>query len=224
MRAAALMVAFGLLSACASGGDTRPATSQRASTTATSPTTLAPTTVVLPPATTAPVVDVPYRIEVRSSDPALAGFPAEVNRVLGDPRGWQRGGFRLREDPTAEFRIVLAEPDDAQQLCRPYDVYRKYSCQNGPVVVINADRWRHATPQWTGGLATYRVMLVNHEVGHLLGMPHPEVQCPGPGQPAPIMAQQSTELRGCAPNPWPLDHEIERVARHDLPLAPPYER
>jgi hypothetical protein len=38
------------------------------------------------------------------------------------------------------------------------------------------------------------------------------------------MAQQSTELSGCLPNPWPLDHEIARVARHDLPLAPPYQR
>ena len=38
------------------------------------------------------------------------------------------------------------------------------------------------------------------------------------------MSQQSTELRGCVPNPWPLDWEIERAARHDLPLAPPFER
>jgi hypothetical protein len=65
-------------------------------------------------------------------------------------------------------------------------------------------------------------MLVNHEVGHLLGMHHPDVHCPTPGQPAAVMAQQSTELDGCLPNPWPLAHEIERAARHDLPLAPPY--
>jgi hypothetical protein len=38
------------------------------------------------------------------------------------------------------------------------------------------------------------------------------------------MAQQSTELRGCRANPWPLDAEVERAARHDLPLAPPFER
>jgi hypothetical protein len=89
------------------------------------------------------------------------------------------------------------------------------------VVAINADRWRTATPQWPADLVTYRQMLVNHEVGHLLGLKHR--RCPGAG-PAPVMEQQSTNLGGCRPNPWPLDDEIERAARHDLPLAPPYER
>ncbi len=37
------------------------------------------------------------------------------------------------------------------------------------------------------------------------------------------MAQQSTELNGCLPNPWPLPEELEAAARHDEPLAPPYE-
>ncbi len=35
------------------------------------------------------------------------------------------------------------------------------------------------------------------------------------------MSQQSTELNGCLPNPWPLAQEIRDAARHDEPLAPP---
>jgi Protein of unknown function (DUF3152) len=168
-------------------------------------------------------VDVVYRLERRAPD---EGFEAFVEATLRDPRGWEQAGFRFvrRDDGSAPFRIVLGEADEVHELCKPYDVYRKYSCQNGPVVALNAERWRHATPEWTGDLETYRRMLVNHEVGHLLGMRHPDVQCPGRGQVAPIMAQQSTELNGCLPNPWPLPHEIERAARHDLPLAPPFER
>jgi len=178
-----------------------------------------PTTVAGP----APVV-VRYRVERRTSDAATADFEAVVRATLSDPRGWTRAGFLLVPDPAAEFRVVLAEGPEVDRLCLPYETFATYSCQLGPVVALNADRWRAATPQWTGDLAGYRVMLVNHEVGHLLGQKHPAVQCPGAGQPAPVMAQQSTELRGCRPNPWPLDSEIERAARHDLPLAPPFER
>jgi hypothetical protein len=173
--------------------------------------------------TTAPSpVSVEYRIEVRSADPAFADFPAIVEATIADARGWSRAGFVLRRADVAPYAVVLAEPDDAQELCRPYDVYRAYSCQNGPLVVLNADRWRHATPEWTGDLATYRQMLVSHEFGHLLGQRHPRRQCPQPGEPAAVMAQQSTELRGCLPNPWPLDWEIALAARHDQPIAPGY--
>ncbi len=161
-------------------------------------------------------------IEVRPADPATAGFAAVVKETLTDPRGWQAAGFIFEFTQDAPYRIVLAEMPEVDRLCRPYDVGR-FSCQNGPVVALNADRWRSASPKWTGDLETYRRMLVNHEVGHLLGQHHPAVQCPGPGRPAPLMAQQSSELNGCAPNPWPLRWELDCAARHDEPLAPGYE-
>lgn len=167
------------------------------------------------------MVEVRYRIERRSTDPATADFATVVERTLTDARGWQRAAFRLVKDDRAPYVVVLGEPDAVQQWCLPYDVNRTYSCQNGPVVAINADRWREATPKWTGTLAAYKVMLVNHEVGHLLGQRHPpSPQCATPGRPALVMSQQSTELNGCLPNPWPLPAEITRAARHDQPLAP----
>jgi hypothetical protein len=171
------------------------------------------------------VVTVRYRVEVRTTDPATRDAAAVVERTLRDPRGWVRANFRLVRDETAPYVVVLAEADEVDRLCLPYDTYGRYSCQNGPVVALNADRWRTATPEWTGDLASYRQMLVNHEVGHLLGRHHPPPpQCPRPGQPARVMAQQSTELNGCLPNPWPLAQEVTEAARHDEPLAPPYRR
>jgi len=175
----------------------------------------ASTTTARGPAT----VPVHYRVEVRAR--GVADFPAVVESTLDDPRGWERAGFALERRDDAPFLVVVAEGPEVDALCHPYDTGGRFSCQLGPVVAINADRWRTATPQWTGDLATYRQMLVNHEVGHLLGQKHR--RCPGSG-PAPVMEQQSTNLGRCRPNPWPLDEEIERAARHDLPLAPPYER
>ena len=169
-----------------------------------------------------PVV-VPYMLVRRVSDDATENFEEVVEATLDDPRGWERADFELVRKPRARYRVVLAEGPVVDRLCLPYETYGTYSCQNGPVVALNADRWRTATDKWTGTIPAYRRMLVNHEVGHLLGQHHPEIQCPEPGQVAPIMAQQSTELNGCLPNPWPLPHEIRRAARHRLPLAPPYE-
>lgn len=99
----------------------------------------------------------------------------------------------------------------------------RYSCQLGSVVALNADRWRTATPQWTGDLDDYRRMLINHEVGHLLGQHHPVGGCTTPGAPAAVMVQQSTNLDECTANPWPLDWEVECAATGVEPLAPPYE-
>ncbi|MEY2476317.1 MAG: hypothetical protein QOG87_1632 [Actinomycetota bacterium] len=217
-----------LVAMAACGGTSAPAGFETSS--ATSTTTTASTVATTLPTTTratprrGEVIEVAYRIEVHTADPAGATFPSVVESTIGHPRGWQRADFRILRSDDAEYRVILAEPAEAQELCKPYDVYSKYSCQNGPLVVINAERWRDATPEWTGDLATYREMVVNHEFGHLLGQHHPKNHCPVPGGPAAIMSQQSTELNGCLPNPWPLDSEIELAARHDEPLAPPYSR
>ena len=220
--ASLLFVLTAVVAACAGVGRPHTATTGRSSTT-TPPSSVGPPP--SPAAAPAPtIIDVAYRVEVRTTDRATRGFTGVVEATLSDPRGWSRAGFRFVRRGDARFLIVLAEGDEVDRLCLPYDTYGEYSCQNGPVVALNAERWRSATPKWTGDLASYRQMLVNHEVGHLLGQRHPEEQCPHPGRPALVMAQQSTELNGCAANPWPLEDEIEVAARHDEPLGPPFRR
>lgn len=162
-------------------------------------------------------------VERRVHDQETEGFEDVVAAVLADSRGWSRAGFRFGFDDAAEYRIILAEGDEVDRLCAPYDTGGRFSCQIGPLVMLNADRWRTATESWSGTLEEYRQMLVNHEVGHLLGQHHPSRFCDAAGEPAAVMAQQSRGLDGCAPNSWPLDWEIECAITADEPLAPPYE-
>lgn len=159
-----------------------------------------------------------YRVEIRVPD--ARNFADFLAATMADERGWRRANFDVRESDDAPYRVVLAEGAEVDRLCRPYETGGKFSCQNGPVVAINAERWREGVPHWPLGLAAYRTMLLNHEMGHLLGQHH--VDCPRAGTVAPVMQQQSGSLRGCRANPWPLDAEIARAARHDLKLAPAF--
>ena len=176
--------------------------------------------------TTTSEPDGPVVIEVRAERRAMAGtegFAQVVRDTLLDPRGWQQAGFEIRFSDDAPNVVLVAAGDEVDALCDPYDTGGRYSCQIGPVVALNADRWREATDTWPGTLEEYRQMLVNHEVGHLLGRHHARPACQEPGAPAAVMYQQSAGVEGCAPNPWPLPWEIECAARHDEPVAPPYE-
>jgi hypothetical protein len=166
-------------------------------------------------------VVVELRLE-RWSTEGTEGFEDLVAATLLDPRGWTQAGFELRFGDDAAHRVVVADGPDVDAVCAPYTTGGEYSCQIGSTVALNAERWRDATPTWTGSLDDYRRMLVNHEVGHLLGRHHARPGC-SPGGLAAVMFQQSAGLDGCQPNPWPLPWEIACAARHDEPIAPPYE-
>lgn len=165
-----------------------------------------------------PILAIDYRVEVRSPDPAVADAAAVITSVLEDPRGWQQANIDFRQSPDAPYTILVVEGEEAQALCQPYDVGGRFSCQNGPLVVLNAIRWREAVPHWPGDVDSYRTMLVNHEVGHLLGMHH--IRCTEEGTVAPVMEQQSGTLRGCLANPWPTPIELALAATHQFVIAP----
>lgn len=134
----------------------------------------------------------------------VAEFAAEVTATLAGPQGWTAGGvwrlLRVGPDQPADFTVYLATPGTRDLLCQ--DVPDGYtSCRNGDRVVLNVARWVKGAPAFGSDLAGYRQYLVNHEVGHRLGMGHE--LCPGPGQPAPVMQQQTLGLHGCTPNGLP---------------------
>jgi hypothetical protein len=134
-------------------------------------------------------------------------FADEVDRILGDPRSWIAGRqFRLQRVPHAaasEFTIYLSSANTSARMCAQgglkTDGYT--SCRLPGQVIINLDRWEDSVPKYKAPLTTYRAYTVNHEVGHQLG--HGHEACPGEGQPAPVMMQQTYGLNGCIANAWP---------------------
>ena len=250
---AALVIALVLVGAACGGDDSAPQATDTAapSSTATEPPTPTPSTAtttsttvpttntVAPTSTTAvgatttttttttsepPPIPIRIRFERRVDDAATSTFAGVARGALTDPRGWEQAGFEFSFDESeADYTVILAEGPEVDALCDPYTTRSRFSCQIGPIVALNADRWRGAVESWPGSLLEYQIMLVNHEVGHLLGQHHPAAFCTKDGEPAAVMAQQSSGLGACLANPWPLAWEIACAARHEEPLAPPYE-
>lgn len=134
-------------------------------------------------------------------------FGAALDTILGDPRSWIAGQDvrfqRVGNAEQADFTIVLATPATSETLCAAGGLKTaKYtSCRVSSKVVINLARWLTATPSYGAPVEVYQAYAVNHEVGHLLG--HGHEGCPNQGSAAPVMLQQTLDLRGCVANGWP---------------------
>jgi hypothetical protein len=144
-----------------------------------------------------------YSVRGKGNASDLEEFAAAAE-TYADPRGWNLGGsVRFERVPSGgDFTLWLAA--DSQMATFGGACGVTWSCRNGGNVVINEDRWLGASPAWTeagGSLRDYRHMVVNHETGHWLGFGH--ATCASPGSVATVMQQQSMDLQGCTPNPWP---------------------
>jgi hypothetical protein len=140
---------------------------------------------------------------------SLAGLKSKAAAVLGDARGWGlRGDVVFSEVATGcQFTLWLSAGASMTTFGSGCDTF--WSCRSGNNVIINVDRWLHASEPWNargGSLDDYRTMAINHEVGHWLGFGH--ATCLGSGQAAPVMMQQSVNLGGCVFNPWPTAGEL----------------
>jgi hypothetical protein len=137
------------------------------------------------------------------------GFAAAVEATLADPRSWGNGGRMSFQRVGAaqaaagdfDFKVGLVSPGSMETYCPGVGTGGYTSCRYGDRAVINLARWATAVPDYEGDVGTYRLYVINHEVGHVLGNGHQP--CPGPGQQAPVMQQQTLGLEGCLKNAWP---------------------
>ncbi len=179
-----------------------------------------------------------YTIEVEDGiDPAsYAGddaFASAVQGTLSDTvKGWTSNGkFTLQRVeanfPNPSFKVSLTTPETTHRAdACGFQIKFEASCYRKSMgrVLINLARWVRGARAFNADLGGYRQYAINHEVGHALGGVH--VGCPGNGQPAPVMMQQSfgvsddyvamlNDIPGgdkgkvakdghvCTPNSWP---------------------
>ena len=147
-----------------------------------------------------------YRVRVEKGlpfDPETTA--AQVHRTLSDRRSWTGSGrwrFQLvGPGQRFDFTVSVATPRTTDRLCAPLLTRGTVSCQRDNQAILNAQRWAFGVRYYGRQVNSYRVYLVNHEVGHVLGYGHQ--RCPGRGQVAPVMQQQTKGLQGCRANPWP---------------------
>ncbi|MET9429141.1 DUF3152 domain-containing protein [Streptomyces sp. NPDC003036] len=154
-----------------------------------------------------------YRVQVEDGIDGVGGLEIsaaqaaqEIEGILAHPRGWAahgRGSFQLVTED-ADFVIRIATPDTADALCgaQGLDTGGELNCETVDGVVVNLKRWMLGSPTFAGTPAEYRHLIINHEIGHEIGI-RQHMGCPGPGQPAPVMMQQIKGLDGCVSNAWP---------------------
>ena len=138
-------------------------------------------------------------------------FRRQAQQTYDDPRGWRTAGVEFRRVRRGgDFTLVLAAARAVPTFSSQCSA--TWSCRVGRYVIINQERWQHASPAWNAAgrsLRDYRHLVVNHETGHWLGRGH--ATCPAGGGPAPVMMQQSKGTDGCRFNPWPLPWEASAV-------------
>ena len=152
-----------------------------------------------------------YRVQVEDGiELSARSAAAEIQQILDHPRSWAahgRGRFQLVSE-NADFVIRIATPDTADALClrQGLNTHGELNCETADGVVVNLKRWMLGSPTFAGEAAEYRHLIINHEVGHEIGI-RSHMGCPGPGKLAPAMMQQIKGLNGCRSNAFPYDED-----------------
>ena len=152
-----------------------------------------------------------FSLKIESSIPIGPDCMAKlIASILNDSRGWKNiteKEFLLVSEEAADFTFIFSSPDKTDELCAPLETNGIYSCRNEEEVIINYFRWRNGALDFGNDMKTYRLYLINHETGHILGWGH--TGCPKEGAIAPVMMQQSKTTGGCMAYGWPLYEVID---------------
>ena len=127
--------------------------------------------------------------------------------IVEHPQGWK--GVEVTDDRNAADCVVTLATDSTIVRMFPQFADTHLSvCEMGPRNVwINESRWLRLIPDKSQlSLPAYRIYVLQHELGHALG--HGHAKHTEPGQPAPVMIQQTLGIGASTPNPFPTKSEL----------------
>ena len=153
-----------------------------------------------------------------------------VASVLKDKRGWKQAGLKfvfVKTEKEADLHIQLTRNSTIEQKCN----FSLLSCafmDGSRRCFINFTRWLHGSKKSHLSLHSYRIYVIGHEIGHILGLEHAECACQikndknstnknknsllcDKNTPAPLMLPQTLGTHACKGNSWPLQEEIKKV-------------
>jgi hypothetical protein len=141
-----------------------------------------------------------------------------IEAVLLDPKGWRKSGYEFiqiniedglwaREQPEGRKYVIHARVSTEDTIFSECG-FGNLSCADMAenVIFFNRNRWLHGSKQSNLDVESYRVYVILHEFGHLLGRKH-HTCSKRVDDPCPVMYQQTISKGCCRPNPWPLTWE-----------------
>lgn len=131
----------------------------------------------------------------------LKNFKKDVHNILSHKKSWKINF--IQNDKNYDFEIILASPKNIQSYCN----FSGLSCADtyNKKIWINNSRWTNGAKPSKLSLKNYRIYLIGHEVGHILGLGHTK---PIKNKKVSVMVQQTLGIGNANPNPWPTksDH------------------
>ena len=126
----------------------------------------------------------------------LKNFKNIIDKILSNKKSWPHKF--IQNDYNYDFQIILTPAKKIKKICD----FKGLSCTDmySNIIYINNYRWTKGSKPSKLSLNDYRIYLINHEVGHILGIGHTN---PIKNQKVSVMVQQTLGIGDSKPNPWP---------------------
>jgi len=148
-----------------------------------------------------------YKVSIDSNiKRSLKNFKKDIHYILSHKKSWKINF--IQDDLKFDFEITLTSANKIKKACK----FTGLSCADTShkKIYINNFRWIKGAKLSELSLKNYRIYLINHEVGHILGFSHAK---PIRNQKVPVMNQHTLGIYPGKPYMWPLEREQKRLKK-----------